>query len=89
MLYEKGCRILCEEQNESRVGAQRVGQLTTEECLAVAARIAGVTQFANRDAVFMGSESDVPLEDVFLQDLVGDVEDGQDGFLGFRPMQYG
>jgi hypothetical protein len=74
-LYEKGCRILCEEQNESRIGARRVGGLSPEERLAVAARIAAITQFANRDAVYTGTESDgVPPEDVPIAALVGEME---------------
>jgi len=74
-LYEEGCRILCEEQNESRIGSRRVGQLSPEERLAVAARIAAMTQFANRDAVYTGTESGgVPPEDVPIAALLGETE---------------
>lgn len=74
-LYEKGCRILCEEQSKSRIGSGRVGQLSPEERLAVAARIAAMTQFGNCDAVYTGTESDgVPPEDVPVASLVGETE---------------
>ena len=39
-LYEKGCLILCEEQNESRRAAGRTGVLSPASRMAVAARIA-------------------------------------------------
>jgi hypothetical protein len=74
-LYEKGCRILCEESNESRRSAGRRGRLKPEERLAIASRIAAVTQLGKRFAVYTGSEADgVPLEDVMANDLSGGVE---------------
>jgi hypothetical protein len=76
-LYEKGCRLLCEEQNPSRIGAGRAGRLSPEERLAVAARIAALTQFANRDAVYTGTESDGVLpEDVSVAEIAGGAERG-------------
>lgn len=42
-LYDKGCTILCEEQNESRRAAHRVGNLNPRERVAVAGRIAAVS----------------------------------------------
>jgi hypothetical protein len=56
-LYEKGCSILCEEQNESRRAARRVGSLSPKDRIAVASRIAAATQFRNRFAVWMGTEA--------------------------------
>ncbi len=80
-LYEKGCRILCGEPNESRQGSGRVGHLSAEQRLAVASRIAGVTQLANRYAVWTGSEADrLPEEDVLIGELAGDHEYGPDLF---------
>jgi hypothetical protein len=74
-LYEKGCRLLCEESSDSRRGAGRRGRLSTDERLAVASRIAAVTQLCKRFAVFTGRETDgVPPEDVFVTDLCGGVE---------------
>jgi hypothetical protein len=74
-LYEKGCRILCEEPNESRRGSGRRGRLSPDERLAVASRIAAVTQLGKRFAVYTGSEAEgVPPEDVFINDLSRGVE---------------
>ena len=78
-LYEKGCRMLCEESSDSRRGADLRGRLNPEERLAVASRIAAVTQLCNRFAVFTGAEADgVPPEDVFVNDLAGGVEHADD-----------
>lgn len=78
-LYEKGCRILCEEVNESRRGAGRTGRLSAEERLVTAARLAAITQFANRDAVYTGPETEgASLEDVSIAEVAGGVERGQD-----------
>ncbi len=74
-LYEKGCRILCEESSDSRRSAGRRGRLSPDERLAVASRIAAVTQLCKRFAVFTGPEADgVPPEDVFVNDLSSGVE---------------
>lgn len=73
-LYEKGCRILCEEM--SRRGSKLSGSLTAQERLQLAERVAAVTIFGNRYAVWIGSEaSDVPIEDVLLRELAGGMED--------------
>jgi hypothetical protein len=37
-LYEKGCSILCEEQNESRRAVRRLGFLSPKDRVAVASR---------------------------------------------------
>ena len=75
-LYEKGCLTLCEESNESRRGAHQTGRLGAEERLAIASRIAAVTQFANRSAVWTGTEADAAFseEDVLIRDLTGGLE---------------
>ncbi|MHB8388763.1 MAG: NACHT domain-containing protein [Acidobacteriaceae bacterium] len=74
-LYEKGCSILCEEQNESRRAARRTGDLSPRDRIAVASRIAAATQFGNCFAVCTGTEAEgVPEEDVAVGDLVGGSE---------------
>lgn len=76
-LYEKGCGILCEEQNESRRASGRIGNLSPRDRVAVASRIAAATQLANRYAVWTGIEAtDVPAEDVTIGDLSGETESG-------------
>ena len=78
-LYEKGCRILAEEPNDSRRGAGKKGHLNTDERLAVASRIAAVTQFCQRFAVYKGREADgVPPEDVRIGELSGGLERAND-----------
>lgn len=71
-LYLQGCRKLCEETNESRSGARLMGSLTIEQCLAVASRIAAITVFSNRYAIWTGiNRGDVPNEDTTIQELCG------------------
>ena len=66
---------MCEEANESRIGSGRRGRLSLDERLAIASRIAAVTQFGKRFAIYTGTEADgVPLEDVAVTDLGGGVE---------------
>ena len=80
-LYEKGCLILCEEQNESRRTTKRVGALNAKERLAIASRIAAVTQFGNQFAVWTGTEAaGVPPEDVSVSALIGGKESAERTF---------
>lgn len=75
-LYLQGCRLLCEETNEGRRDARLTGSFTPEQRLAVASRIAAVTIFSNRYAVWTGIDcGDVPDEDVTVQKLCGGSED--------------
>lgn len=74
-LYRRGCRLLCEETNPGRRDAGLIGAFSAEQKMVVAARIAAVTIFANRYAVWTGVDlGDVPKEDVSLEDLQGGVE---------------
>jgi predicted NACHT family NTPase len=69
-LYLDGCRSLCEEQNQSRRGSRRIGELDVTQRLMLAARIAAVTLFANRFAIWTEPDSgNVPREDVLLEEL--------------------
>ncbi len=69
-LYLEGCKLLCEEINESRRGSNRRGNLDAEQRLIVAARIAAITIFANRFAIWTGVDrGNIPAEDVLLQKL--------------------
>ncbi len=71
-LYLEGCRLLCEETSESRRDARRTGAFTAEQRMAVAVRIAAVTVFANRYAIWTDIDrGDVPEEDVTVQALCG------------------
>lgn len=69
-LYLEGCRLLCEELNPSRRNSKHTGDFNVEQRLIVAARIAAVTIFANRFAVWTEVDlGDVPSEDVLLRTL--------------------
>jgi len=74
-LYLKGCRLLCEEVSESRRDSGRIGNLSPETRLIIAARIAAVTVCANRFAVNTGVDyGDIPDVDVGIDDIAGGVE---------------
>jgi predicted NACHT family NTPase len=74
-LYLEGCRWLCEEQSSSRRASSRqVGELLVEQRLIIAARIAAVTVFANRFAVWTESSGNAPSEDVFVENFCSGYE---------------
>jgi hypothetical protein len=69
-LFAEGCRILCEEPNMDRRAVSRVRIPSAERRLAIAERVAAITVFANRDAIWTGIDlGDVPSEDVTVTDL--------------------
>ncbi|PSB18096.1 hypothetical protein C7B65_16370 [Phormidesmis priestleyi ULC007] len=69
-LYLEGCKLLCEEVSLSRRSSSQIGNLDSDQRLIVAARIAAITIFANRFAVWTEvDQGDVPTEDVLLQAL--------------------
>lgn len=69
-LYLEGCRCLCEESNKSRLASKLKGNLNTDQRLIVAARIAAITIFANRFAIWTRIDwGDVPNEDVLLRKI--------------------
>ncbi len=74
-LYNRGCLILCEEQSLSRRSAKLLGNLSPEQRMAVASRIAAVIIFANKYAVWTGPDlGNVPEEDITIQELTGGTE---------------
>lgn len=78
-LYLQGCCRLCDENNESRRDARLTGTFTIEQRLAVASRIAAITVFSNRYAIWTGiNRGDVPDEDTTIQELSGGTEDVDD-----------
>jgi predicted NACHT family NTPase len=81
-LYFDGCRWLCEERNDSRVASRRIGELNPDQRLAVAARIAAVTVFSNKYAIWNGIQQATPeKEDVLVRTLAGGHEFvGEDEF---------
>lgn len=75
-LYEKGCTLLCEEQNAGRLdlrNAGGTGALSTERRLAIASRIAAVTVFCGKPSIFIGTLANgVTDEQTALHDLADD-----------------
>ena len=79
-LYLEGCRLLAAETSESRSAAGYKGELTAEQRLAVAARIAATMIFGNRNAVYLGANSaEAPNEDVEIRELSAGTESVDDG----------
>lgn len=74
-LYKEGCLLLCEESNESRRSARLEGNCSAEKRFIMAARIAYITTFSNRFAVWTERDrGDVPEEDVTVQKISGGKE---------------
>ena len=81
-LYRKGCEGLCEESNETRIGAHRSGKLTPQQCVLVAKRIAAMMAFCQRTAILVGPAAvDAEPTDLTLKEIVGggEPEVTQDG----------
>jgi hypothetical protein len=72
-LYEQGCRVLCDEQNdERRASVILKGTFTADQRLIIAARIAAVMVFCNKIALWKDAETGENDEtDVLLRDLSG------------------
>lgn len=71
-LYLEGCRILCDEEEDKPdfLLPGRKGNLELDQRLIIAARIAAVTVFANRDAVWTGrNRGQIPEDDVLSREL--------------------
>jgi hypothetical protein len=73
-LYSDGCRLLCEE-TDRRLEGGLYPALSARRRLAVAGRIAALTVFGNRAAVWTAVDrGDVPDDDVTIEALAGDFE---------------
>jgi predicted NACHT family NTPase len=74
-LYLNGCLKLCEEQSQQRVDTKLSGTYTAQQRMAIAARIAAITIFSNRYAIWTGRDlGNVPDEDVTVSAMVGGTE---------------
>src|SRR5215208_6098016 len=74
-LYEEGCLELCRELGETRQEKGLVGAFSAEQCLAVASRIASLTMFCGKAAVYtLPSPLDKPDEDLTVEQLAGGTE---------------
>ncbi len=73
-VYERGCTLFCEETNPRRQESGLTGNFTPEQRLRAAERLAAVTIFANRYAVWTGADrGDVPEADITLHTCAGEV----------------
>lgn len=80
-LYYIGCLKLCEEQSQQRIDGKLSGKYTASQRFAIASRIAAITQFTNRYAIWTGRDlGNVPIEDIAISELfVGkEVIDGKE-----------
>ncbi|MEQ8168730.1 MAG: hypothetical protein ABRQ38_07510 [Candidatus Eremiobacterota bacterium] len=69
-LYTKGCRLLCEEQNKRRRGANVKGKFPVDHRMIIAGRIATVMTFANKDAIWTETDQgNIPETDVKIEQL--------------------
>lgn len=74
-LYAKGCKLLAEETSPSYVEAEQTGNLLPPRRIMVAARIAAVTVFGQKSAIWTSTDfGDVLGEDVRIEDLSGGTE---------------
>ncbi|MCD6533914.1 MAG: hypothetical protein J7L25_07550 [Deltaproteobacteria bacterium] len=74
-LYNKGCLSLAEESNDSRRDARRFGTLSSEQRLLVAARIAALSVFGGKNAIWTGPvNGGMSEEDLTLADIAGGYE---------------
>ena len=72
-VYERGCALLCEETNPRRQESGLTGNFTPEQRLRAAERLAAMTIFANRYAVWTGTDrGDVPEADITLHSCAGE-----------------
>lgn len=80
-LYYEGCLWLCEERNPSRISSQLIGDIERRKRLIFAARIAVITIFGNKFAIWTDTDwGDIPDEDVLIEKICQGTEsfDGQE-----------
>lgn len=85
-LYEQGYLELCKEVNPDRLDCDFKGKLSNRQRFIVAGRIAAITIFANKVAIWTGSDDfEMPKSDIAKQDLCVGQEtiDGQE--FNIRP----
>jgi len=71
-LYDRGCRLLCEETNPDRKAAKLVGHLSPDQRQRVAELIAAATVFCNRSTICIGGgDGGATGDDLLLSHLVG------------------
>ena len=75
-LYVDGCRLLCEELSKSRRASKQIGNLSADQRVSIAGRIAAITVFCNYYAIWMEPDlGDRPEADIPIRELIGGKED--------------
>lgn len=67
-IFSNGCRLLCEEPNESRLSAKQVGKFSVADRIAIATHIAAATVYCNKAAIWTGSVAQKPDTDLLFSD---------------------
>lgn len=74
-LYSQGCRRLCEAPSPHRTESPNVrGRLSPGQRMAIAGRLAALSQFSNRSAFWTGPESGIEPQDIALEAVIGGSE---------------
>lgn len=74
-LYHQALMALCEEQNLERRDAGVLGRFSPEQRYAIASRVAALTIFCGKNAIWFGpDQGDVPEQDLKLCHIAGGVE---------------
>jgi predicted NACHT family NTPase len=74
-LYRSGCQLLVTEPSQSRQDAKEKGRLDPTQRLAVAARIAAISMFCKKAAIYLGNDTGgVSVDDVRIDELGGGTE---------------
>lgn len=73
-LYAEGCRYLCEESSQSRMASRHRGSLSANKRFLIAQRIAAITIFGNRAAVWTGLTAETPDSDIAVEQLASGSE---------------
>jgi hypothetical protein len=69
-IFLEGCKLLCQESNDSRVASGRVGSLKAEERVTIAARIAAASVFSNRGIISKSSSAKDSHPDIVTLDEI-------------------
>lgn len=74
-IYHRGCLLLADEPNQDRRDSQFLGKLSPQQRLIVAARIATLTVYGGKNAIWtVPDNGNTPKEDLTFTDLTGGSE---------------
>lgn len=73
-LYSEGCKFLCMESNENRKASKYIGNLSWDQRMMVAARIAALTVFSKKDAIICDERVHIKNNEIKIYSLYGGKE---------------